>query len=211
MSVSTINTVIFDLGNVLIRWNPRNLFRKIFQNDEAGMERFLTEVCNTEWNEQQDRGRLWKDAIAEAINRSPSDERYIRTYFDRWEETLGGAIEETVTILEQLRDLDIRLLALTNWSGETFHVAEANFPFLTLFEGIVVSGRERLIKPDPAIYQLIIDRYKLNPASTVFIDDTLHNVDSAVREGIHGIHFKGADDLRIQLKALGIVLPDQVK
>lgn len=209
MSSHSIDTVIFDLGNVLIRWNPRNLFRKIFGADEAAMEFFLTEVCNTEWNEHQDRGRPWKDAIAEAIKRHPGHEANIRAYFDRWEEMIPGAIEETVVILEQLRKLNVRLLALTNWSDETFHIARARFPFLDWFEGIVVSGRERLTKPDPAIYKLIIERYQLSPASTAFVDDSILNVEAAAREGMSAIHFQGADDFRAKLQDLGILLPNR--
>ncbi|WP_246164813.1 HAD family hydrolase [Pigmentiphaga aceris] len=207
MRSPAVDTVIFDLGNVLIRWNPRNLFSKMFGTDEAAMEHFLATVCHTEWNEQQDRGRSWEDATAEAIKRSPAHEPYIRAYFDRWEETLGGALEASVRTLQQLHDMDIRLLALTNWSHETFGIAEARFPFLALFEGIVVSGRERLVKPDPAIYKLIIDRYQVRPATTVFIDDSLPNVHAAALEGIHAIHFQGAEGMRAQLRALGIPLP----
>ena len=208
-SPHSVDTVIFDLGNVLIQWNPRHLFRKIFGADESAMEYFLSEVCNTEWNEQQDGGRLWKDAIAEAIARHPNHEANINAYFDRWSEMIPGEIEETVQILEQLRQLNIRLLALTNWSAETFHIAEARFPFLQWFEGIVVSGRERLIKPDPAIFHLMIERYQLRPEATVFIDDSLRNVEAAEREGLHGIHFLNADELRAQLKVLRISLPER--
>ncbi|GFE86539.1 hydrolase [Steroidobacter agaridevorans] len=171
------------------------------------MEFFLTEVCNTEWNEHQDRGRPWKDAIAEAIERHPEHEANIRAYFDRWEEMIPGAIEETVVILEHLRKLNVRLLALTNWSDETFHIAQARFPFLEWFEGIVVSGRERLMKPDPAIFKLIIERYRLSPASTAFVDDSILNVEAAAREGMIAIHFQGADDFRAKLRDLGILLP----
>ncbi|MGA3891806.1 HAD family hydrolase [Ralstonia nicotianae] len=209
-SPHSVDAVIFDLGNVLIQWNPRHLFRKIFGSDEFAMEHFLSEVCNAEWNEQQDRGRLWKDAIAEAVARHPEHESNIKAYFDRWSEMIPGEIEETVKILEQLRNLDIRLLALTNWSAETFHIAEARFPFLKWFEGIVVSGRERIMKPDPAIFNLIIERYQLRPEATAFIDDSVRNVEAAERAGLHGVHFRSADELRAQLRALRISLPERV-
>lgn len=205
----TIDTVVFDLGNVLIRWNPRMLFRKIFGSDEAAMERFLSEVCNTEWNEQQDAGRPWKEAVAAAVALHPAHEAHIRAFHERWDEMIPGAIDETVAILAQLREKPVRLLALTNWSDETFPIALERFPFLGWFEGIVVSGREKLIKPDPAIFQLLIERYRLDPASTVFIDDSLRNVDAAVAEGLHGIHFQHAAGLRAQLNALGMALPGQ--
>ncbi|MBV7537678.1 HAD family phosphatase [Duganella sp. sic0402] len=204
---SAIDTVVFDLGNVLVHWNPRHLFRKIFGEDEPAMEHFLSEVCNAEWNEQQDCGRSWEDGIAAAIAQHPAHEPYIRAYFDRWEEMIPGAIDETVDILAQLRALNVRLLALTNWSHETFPIAQRRFPFLTWFEDIVVSGHERLVKPDPAIFQLLIDRYKLRPESTVFIDDSIRNVEASISEGLHGIHFRSASELRAQLRDLGIPLP----
>ncbi|WP_211279321.1 HAD family hydrolase [Pandoraea oxalativorans] len=207
-SPCVVDTVIFDLGNVLIQWNPRHLFTKIFGDDEAAMEHFLSEVCNAEWNEQQDRGRPWKEAIADAVARHPAHESNIRAYFDRWEEMIPGEIEGTVKILEQLRDLNVRLLALTNWSAETFHIAEARFPFLKWFEGIVVSGRERLIQPDPAIFNLIIERYHLRPEATAFIDDSVRNVEAAERAEMRGVHFRGPDELRAQLRAMGFSLPE---
>ncbi|AJP59561.1 HAD family hydrolase [Pandoraea vervacti] len=203
-----MDTVVFDLGNVLIEWDPRNLYRKCFGGDEAAMERFLAEVCHTEWNEQQDRGRPWKAAIDEAIARHPDHEANIRAYFERWTEMIPGDISGTVDILAQLRERHFRLLALTNWSAETFPIAQARFPFLGWFEGIVVSGRERMIKPDPAIFRCLIARYHLRPESTAFIDDSLRNVDAARREGLAAIHFRSPAELRKQLKALGIALPD---
>jgi len=202
-----VRTVVFDLGNVLIRWDPRILFRKMFAEDEAAMEHFLAEVCNTEWNEQQDRGRSWKDGIDMAIRKHPSHALHIRAFHERWEEMIPGAIDETVQILEELRALNVRLLALTNWSDETFPIALRRFPFLAWFEGIVVSGREQLVKPDPAIFRLLVDRYALTPENTVFIDDSIRNVEASIKEGLHGIHFQGADDLRVRLRALGLPLP----
>lgn len=202
-----VHTVVFDLGNVLIRWDPRILYRKLFADDEAAMEHFLSEVCNMEWNEQQDRGRSWKDGIDMAIQTHPSHERHIRAFRERWEEMIPGAIEETVEVLAELRALDVRLLALTNWSDETFPIALRRFPFLAWFEGIVVSGREQLVKPDPAIFRLLIDRYKLVPENTVFIDDSIRNVEASTKEGLRGIHFQSAADLRFRLRALGLPLP----
>jgi 2-haloacid dehalogenase len=205
----TVDTVVFDLGNVLIQWDPRHLYRKIFGADVAAMEHFLSEVCTMAWNEQQDRGRPWEEGIAEAIARHPAQAPHIRAFYDRWEEMIPGALEDTVDILRQLRALNIRLLALTNWSAQTYHFAEERFPFLGWFEGIVVSGRERLVKPEPAIFQLLIERYQLRPERTAFIDDSLRNVVAAQAEGLHGIHFLGAADLRGRLQALGIPLPDR--
>ncbi len=203
-SPGPIDTVVFDLGNVLIQWDPRHLYRKIFGADEAAMEYFLSEVCSMAWNEQQDRGRPWAEGIAEASARHPAYASQIRAFYDRWDEMIPGALDDTVEILQQLRALNLRLLALTNWSAQTYHFAEDRFPFLSWFEGIVVSGRERLVKPEPAIFQLLIQRYHLRPETTAFIDDSLRNVVAAQGEGLQAIHFHGAGALRLQLQALGI-------
>ena len=203
--MQTPPTVVFDLGNVLIRWDPRNLYRTLF-DDETEMETFLSEVCSPAWNEEQDRGRLWEDAIAEAIARHPQEEKRIRAYDERWEETIIGAIEETVAILDELRSKHIRLLALTNWSAEKFPVALERYPFLQWFEGILVSGEEKLIKPDPAIFELLASRYRLDPARTVFIDDSMRNIDSAASLGFIALHFTDAEKLRKDLIAKGLPL-----
>lgn len=202
----SIDAVVFDLGGVLINWNPRHLYRKIFGEDEAGMEAFLTNVCNTAWNDCQDRGRSWAEAIADAAARYPAHESNIKAYHERWAEMLAGSIEGTVAVLEELKDRGVRLLALTNWSAETFHIAEERFAFLQWFEGILVSGREHLMKPDPAIFQLLIKRYQLEPSSTVFIDDSKGNVEAAINERLRGLHFSGADKLRQDLALLGLTL-----
>jgi len=199
----SIDAVVFDLGNVLVDWNPRHLYRKIFGADERAMEAFLKDVCNTAWNEQQDRGRSWADAIAEAVARHPSQESNIRAYHERWPEMLAGSIQGTVDILKDLKASGVRLLALTNWSSETFPVAIERFPFLSDFEGILVSGRERMMKPEPAIFNLLIERYKLTAGSTLFIDDSIGNIEAATRLGLIGLHFQGPDKLRADLRLAG--------
>jgi 2-haloacid dehalogenase len=205
----TIDTVVFDLGNVLIRWNPRNLYHKLFDN-EQDMETFLSEVCNTDWNEQQDAGRPWQEAIDEAIARHPNQEALIRTYRERWEEMLDGALEETVLILEELHDNGVRLLALTNWSAETFPIALERFAFLQKFEDILVSGQEGIIKPAPEIFQLLKSRYQFEGHHAVFIDDHAPNITGARREGFNALQFTTAQQLRTDLIALGLpVAPPQ--
>ena len=199
-----IDTVIFDLGGVLIDWNPRHLYRKLFGDDVDAMERFLREVCNTEWNEQQDAGRSWEDAVQEAIARHPSEATMIRAYHERWHEMIAGALDQTVAVLDELRAKGIRILALTNWSHETFPVAVERFPFLQWFEGVLVSGTEGLKKPDPAIFALMIARYQIDPQRAVFIDDLQRNIDAAQAAGLHGIHFSGAQQLRTDLRKLGL-------
>nr|WP_269822316.1 HAD family phosphatase [Aggregatibacter actinomycetemcomitans] len=191
------------MGGVLVDWNPRHLYRKIFSND-AEMERFLAEVCNSEWNARQDAGRSWSEGVAEAVKQHPQYEAEIRAYHERWTETLNGAIDDTVALLEPLKRSGVRLLALTNWSNETFYFAEERFPFLTEFEGILVSGYERLAKPDPRIFNLLIERYHLNPQHTVFIDDNLRNVEGARNVGLHTLQFTHAQKLKQDLITLGV-------
>lgn len=194
-----IDTVIFDLGNVLIKWDPRNLYRKIFV-DPGAMEYFLSEICTPDWNLQQDAGRTWAEAIDERIEKFPEYESEIRAFIDRWEEMLGGAIEESVYLLKSLHQSgDYKLLALTNWSAETWPIAWERYDFLQLFEGIVVSGQEKLAKPDEAIYQLICERYHVEPAKALFIDDSEANVIGAQRFGLNAIQFESANQFRHDL------------
>jgi len=201
-----INTIIFDLGGVLIDWNPRHLYRTIFGDDHAAMEWFLAHVCSPQWNLRQDAGRPWSEAIAEAEARHPEHAVHIRAYWERWEETMGGAIDDTVALLDELRSEPVRLLALTNWSAETFPIGRRRFPFLDWFEAIVVSGEEKLIKPDRAIYELLLQRYDVVPERAIFIDDSEANVIGAKKVGLHAIHFCGAFGLRRELVAAGLLL-----
>jgi len=199
-----VDTVIFDLGNVLIGWDPRRLYRQLIP-DEARMEWFLREVCNSEWNEQQDAGRPWTEATALLRARFPEHADLIDAYHLRWEETLVGAMEESVALLGELRARGVRLLALTNWSQETFPIARQRFPFLQWFEGIVVSGEERLIKPDPRIYQRLLERYNVDPSRALYIDDSTRNVAAAEALGMHGWWFRGADGLCQRLTDLKLL------
>ena len=201
----TYNTVIFDLGGVLIDWNPAYLYRKIF-TDEAQMQHFLTEVCHSDWNREQDRGRLFAEALRERVARFPEHEANIRRYHERWDEMLGGAIEPNVQVLEELHQRpDIHLYAITNWSAETFPVAQRRFPFLDYFEDTVVSGALKLVKPDPKIYRTLLDRQPIAPEQAIFIDDVLENVAGAQSLGIHGIHLTLETNLRAELQKLRVL------
>ncbi len=203
--MESIDTVIFDLGGVLIDWNPRYLYRKIFKTEEE-ITWFLENVCTPEWNEQQDAGRSFEDATTLLVNRFPQHEIAVRAWYDRWKETVGGPIPETVEILRTLRELrKHRLYALTNWSAETFPWAKANFDFLHWFEGIVVSGEEKSLKPRPEFYQILLSRYDVNPGRAVFIDDNLKNVEGAKQVGIDGIHYQAPGQLREALMKRGIL------
>lgn len=201
-----VDTVVFDLGGVLIDWNPRHLYRKLFGADETAMEAFLEHVCNGAWNERQDRGRSWAEAVEEAVARHPAHAAHIRAYHERWEEMLGGALHDSVAILRELKAAGVRVLALTNWSAETFPIAERRFDFLAWFDGIVVSGREGLMKPEPEIFRLLVERHRLEPSRTVFIDDHPRNVDVALAVGLRALRFVEARRLRTELIGLGLPL-----
>jgi 2-haloacid dehalogenase len=201
-----IDTVIFDLGNVLIGWDPRRLYRQLI-DDGAQMEWFLREVCNSEWNEQQDAGRSWAEATALLRAKFPEHAHLIDAYHLRWEETLVGAMDDSVALLAALRERGVRVLALTNWSQETFPIARQRFPFLQWFEGIVVSGEEKLIKPDPRIYQRLLERYAVDPSKALYIDDSARNVAAAEALGMRGWWFRGAAGLQqrlVELKLLDV-------
>jgi 2-haloacid dehalogenase len=200
-----IDAIVFDLGGVLIDWNPRHLYRQFFGEDIDGMERFLSEVCTQTWNEKQDAGRSWEEAIAEATASHPEDAALIKAYRERWEEMLGGPIADSVSVLDELRGTGKKLYALTNWSQHTFPIALARYAFLGWFDDILVSGREGLIKPDPAIFQLLASRFGIEASRSVFIDDSIKNVEAARRLGFHAIHFRHAHQLRHDLSNLGVM------
>jgi len=204
MPETSVTAVVFDLGGVLIDWDPRYLYRTLF-NDEAAMENFLATVTTPEWNRAQDAGRPWAEAVEELAARHPDKRELIEAYWRRWPETLGDAIAPTVEVLDELRLTGVRLFALTNWSAETFAVARGRYPFLDWFEGIVVSGEERLIKPDERIFRLLLDRYGLTARETVFIDDHDPNIQAAARLGLRALRFTDGPTLRADLVRLGLL------
>lgn len=197
--------IIFDLGGVLINWDPRHLYRKLF-NHEAEMEEFLATVCTSEWNEQQDAGRPLAEAVAELTAQWPEKAALIQAFYDRWPEMLGGAKEETVELLAELRARHVPLFALTNWSAETFPYALKHFEFLSWFQGIIVSGEEKVKKPDLRLYRLLLERYALNPRDGLFIDDNAGNVEAARKIGLQSLHFTNAQALRGELVRLGLLI-----
>lgn len=198
-----ISSVVFDLGGVLIDWDPRHLYRKLF-DDAAAMEEFLRDVCHPEWNEQQDAGRRLHQAVAEKIAEFPRYADMIKAYYERWDEMLGGAIEGSVESLCALAARGTPLYALSNWSAETFPVAQRRFPFLRLFSGIVISGAERVVKPNLVIYHRLLQRYELAPETTLFIDDAPRNVQAAQALGLRTIQFESPAQLRRELAELGL-------
>lgn len=189
-------TIIFDLGGVLIDWNPEYVFREIIP-DEERRAYFFQHICTHQWNVEQDAGRSLADATNLLLQEFPEWEFEIRAYYGRWEDMLGGPIPETVELLRELKERgEHRLLALTNWSAETFPVALQRYDFLHWFEGIVVSGAEKTRKPFLDIYEILLTRYQVKPSEAVFIDDGLANVEGAEVAGIKGIHFESAAKLR---------------
>ncbi len=198
-------TVVFDIGNVLLRWDPRHLYRKVFA-DEAQMEWFLREVCTTEWNVEQDRGRSWDEAVALLVERHPDWATEIRAYHERWPETVVGVFDDNVAVLKRLVEAGVPTYAITNFSGDKFREAREIYPFLTSFRGVVVSGDERLIKPDRAIFDLFFTRYGVDPAECVFIDDSRANIETARSLGMRTIHYVEPMDVAAALREHGIAI-----
>jgi 2-haloacid dehalogenase len=190
--------VVFDLGMVLIEWDPRHLYRQVFR-DPAKMEWFLAEVCHGEWNLAQDKGRSFDEGVKEATARHPEYAAEIAMYRDRWMEMVPGDIAGSVEVLEDLHDAGVPLYAITNWNSDTFRATRARFGFLSLFRDIVVSGDEKLLKPEPAIFQLLAARNSIRLEESLFIDDSLKNVRGAEAVGMQGHHFTSPESLRADL------------
>jgi 2-haloacid dehalogenase len=200
-----INTIIFDLGAVLIDWNPHYLYRTLF-TDEQEMKDFLANICTSDWNEEQDAGRSLQEGTDLLVAQYPEHEANIRAFYSRWIEMLGEPLHGTVEIFKQLKASDrYKIYALTNWSAETFPFALERYDFLNWFDGIVMSGAEKMRKPAPAFYQLLLDRYEVKAAEALFIDDNYRNILAAEKMGIKSIHFTSAEALEDKLKELGIL------
>lgn len=194
-----ITTIIFDLGAVLIDWNPRYMYRTLF-DDEAQMERFLAEITTPDWNEEQDAGRPLDEGTQMLVQQFPEHEHHIRAFYSRWDEMLGEAFHDTVEIFKQLKESGkYKIYALTNWSAETFPVAFERFEFLRWFDGIVVSGAEKMRKPTPEFYHILLDRYSVKPREALFVDDNYRNILAAEKIGINCIHFISAVQLKEEL------------
>ncbi len=201
---STPEAIVFDLGAVLIDWDPRHMYRKLI-GDEAVMEEFLGEIATLRWNAYHDAGRLWSDGVAMLSAIYPEYAEWIAAYKDRWVEMLNGPIEGTLEILAELKEQGREVHALTNWSAETFPIAKERYEFLTWFEHIVVSGDERLKKPDPRIYRVLLERIGRKAEECLFIDDSAANIAGAAELGFATIHFSNPEQLRESLAALGVL------
>ncbi len=203
--MNMINTIIFDLGGVLIDWNPDYLYEKIFSDPEQ-RKWFYENVCTPDWNEEQDAGRGLQKATELLISKFPEHEENIRHYYGRWTEMLKGPIQGTVEVFKELKDSGrYKIYALTNWSQETFPVALERFDFLHWFDGRLVSGEEMTRKPFPDIYEKLIQRFSIDPTKALFTDDNLRNLKPAEEIGMKTIHFINPDQLRIELVKLGLL------
>ena len=198
-----IENIIFDFGGVLVEWNPRFLYREYFL-DETEMEHFLHNVCTDEWNLKQDKGRSLSEGTLLLQKKFPEFHDLIQLFYDKWETMLKCEFPETVAILYQLKE-KYKIYGLTNWSAETIDIAYERFPFFKAFDGIVVSGEEKMVKPDKKIYKLLLDRYHLKAANTVFIDDNLLNVIAAKEIGLYAIRFENPAQLEAELSAINAI------
>jgi 2-haloacid dehalogenase len=207
MTKASRGVVVFDLGGVLIDWNPRHLYRKLFAGDEAAMEDFLATVCTHEWNRCQDAGRSFAEGARLLKAQHPEKAYLIDAYGARFDEMLAGPIAGSVDILAELKDRGTPLYGLTNWSAETYAPARERFAFLSWFQGILVSGEVKITKPDPRIFALVIERFAIDPYNAVYIDDVETNVAAARPFGIHAIHFTTPAALREELVRLELLPP----
>jgi 2-haloacid dehalogenase len=196
--------VVFDIGGVLLDWDPRYLYRTLF-DDEAAMERFLAEVCTPDWNTALDAGRPFAEAVAELSGMFPGQRELIGAYDTRWPEMVRGSIEDSVAILAELCERRVPVYALSNWSAEKFRLMRDRHEFLGWFDGLVISGEVHMVKPDPQIFEHLLSTFALTPSQTVFIDDNAANVDAAGALGMTAIRFTSPPDLRRELESLGLL------
>ena len=200
-----LKAIIFDLGGVLVDWNPEYLFEKLIR-DEEERKWFLQNVCTLDWNEQQDAGRTIKEATEELVKQHPEWKEHIHAYYDRWTEMLAGPIHDTVEIFREIKEnTNYKLYALTNWSAELFPTALELYEFLHWFDGRVVSGEEKMRKPSHEFYHVLLNRFNLQPQETLFIDDNLRNIKAAEEIGIRCIHFENPQQLKKALNEIGIL------
>ena len=206
--MAPISSVVFDLGGVLIDWNPRHLYRRLFRGDEQAMEDFLQNICTSSWNEMLDAGQSFDEGVSLLQERHPEHRNLIAAYRDHWEEMIPGPIEGGPELLREVKETGISVYALSNWSAETYPIAEKRFDFLGCFDDVVISGRLGIKKPDPAIFEYLLNRQNLRPDSTLFIDDSEVNVGAAERLGLVTHHFRSIGALRSDLVRCGVLMSD---
>jgi len=196
---------VFDLGGVFVDWNPMYLFRKLFPTEEEA-QWFHDTICTKDWNLEFDAGDIYAEGVAKLITRFPRYWREIQAYDLRWKETFNGFIDGTIAIHDELVAAEVPTFAITNFSWEKWVTCLGDWPFLEKFDGVIVSGLEKLVKPDPRIFWLFCNRYGMSPESCVFIDDNPLNVASALHFGMQAIQFTSPEQLRKDLKGLGLPL-----
>jgi 2-haloacid dehalogenase len=198
-----ISAVAFDLGGVLIDWNPRHLYRKLFA-DPGEMEDFLDRICTSDWHRQHDLGADITGSCERLAARHPDYRDMIMAWAERGEEMAAGQYDQVVRLLAEVKAAGLRCFALSNMEPQPFAIRLARFPFMSWFDGHVISGIEGVAKPDPRIFHILLDRYRLAPEETAFTDDARGNVEAARALRINAIHFTGAEQLRHELRALGV-------
>lgn len=200
-----IKNIIFDFGGVLIDWNPLHLYNRYFLGDEAKARWFIDNICTMEWNVQMDAGKPFADGIRELTDLHPEWADAIAAYRARWQEMIGGPIPGMTDVVHQLKDAGYHVFGLSNWSWETLSTIIDDYPVIKELEGVVISGLEYVIKPQPEIYRLLLERYRLKADECVFIDDNLANVQGAEAVGMHGLLFAGPEMLKEEFKKLHIM------
>jgi len=205
MAVNSINTIIFDLGGVLLDWSPKYVYTDTYFDAPEKRDYFFSNICTNDWNEEQDAGRSIVEATQLLVKQFPDWEQPIRDYYGRWSEMLRGPIHETVKIFSDLKEKKYKTYALTNWQADLFHIALVRYDFLHWFDGRVVSGEEKTRKPFHAFYQRLLDRYNVVAQQALFIDDSLRNVNAAQQLGITSIHFQSPALLREELNKIGVL------
>lgn len=198
-----VNTVIFDFGGVLVDWNPHYLYDPYFGSREKA-DWFLANICNSAWNVQMDGGKPFAEGIAELVAQYPEWEKEIRMYRGEWLKMMGGQIPGMQTIVEELKANGCRVYGLTNWAADTFALVRHTYPVFGLLDGIVVSSEEKVAKPNPRIFRILLERYHVNPEEAAFIDDNMPNIEAAKVLGLHTILFRSAEQLRKALRELNV-------
>jgi 2-haloacid dehalogenase len=196
---------VFDVGNVLIEWNPRFLFGKLIA-DPARLDWFMTHVWDDQLNLELDRGMPFAEGIALLVARHPAWAAEIRAYDERWDETAPREIAANVALLAELRSKRVPCYAITNFSTEKFAASRRRFPFLDTFDGLVVSAHERLVKPDPAIFRLFLERHGLAASEGVFIDDSERNIRAAEALEFRTVHVQPGVDVRAEIVRVGLIV-----
>ena len=189
---------LFDLGGVFFDWDPNYFFKNVFDDDEE-RKYFLNEVCNDQWNLQQDAGRSIAEAELQLIPKFPHYENKIKMYYKNHRKMIRGTFEEPIEVLRQLKDKNYKCYVLSNWSAETFVGMTDDYPFLQSFNGLLISGEDNLMKPDAAIYELAISRFNLIPQETVFIDDKLENIEAAKNLNLQTIHLVDPNKIELEI------------